>query len=219
MLEFFVNNNKTMMIVTPLLIVLYEWWYPQSRTVLLALVGMSFIYSLFLKREHKSFVFVLINLMALFGFEFYINAVIVTGFYIFYNKKPEIFDNWKNVIILFVLVGLGLVFSGTLNLLIGKFLAYFSRGNVAANELHFYSVMKTIREASQIPYNVVANRISGGMVFFIVSFIGYILMLIRYPVFAITLPMVAIGIMAHKLGLRLLFMRFLFLLSDLLILH
>ncbi|GAB6074894.1 STT3 domain-containing protein [Nautilia lithotrophica] len=201
-IEYLVNDNTKMFLFVPFMIILYEWWYPQSRTVLLALVGMSFLYSLVFKRKQESFIFVLFLIVALFGFKFYINAVLVTVLYVVYIKKQDLFLNWKIIYGMFGIAVLVLFFSGTMHLLIGKFLLYFNRANSAGEGLHFYNVSKTIREASQIPYNVVANRISGGMGLFIFSIIGYILMIIRYPVMAISLPMSIIGIMAHKLGLR-----------------
>jgi dolichyl-diphosphooligosaccharide--protein glycosyltransferase/undecaprenyl-diphosphooligosaccharide--protein glycosyltransferase len=201
MIEFFVNNNKKMMLITPLFIVLYEWWYPSSRTVLLALVAMAFLYALIYKREKESFIFILLLGLSLLGFSFYINLVLVIVLWFAYNKKSDFFTQ-RNIYILFGVVAVLLFVSGTLNMLIGKFLAYFIRNNIDVNNLHFYNVSKTIREASQIPFSVVANRVSGGMGLFIISGLGYLLMLIRYPVMAISLPMVGIGIMAHKLGLR-----------------
>jgi len=201
-IEYLANDNQKMFLFVPLMIVLYEWWYPQSRTVLLALVGMSFLYILAFKRKQESFVFILFLLVALFGFKFYINAVLIAFLYVSYIKKTELFLNWKTIYGLFALAVVLLFVSGTMHLLLGKFLAYFNRSNNAGEGLHFYNVSKTIREASQIPFSVVANRISGGMGLFIFSLIGYVLMMIRYPVMIISLPMAVIGVMAHKLGLR-----------------
>jgi dolichyl-diphosphooligosaccharide--protein glycosyltransferase/undecaprenyl-diphosphooligosaccharide--protein glycosyltransferase len=116
--------------------------------------------------------------------------------------KKETFFTKTNIWIMFIFGLILLAFSGTFNLLIGKFLAYFNRSNQDLFGLHFYNVAKTIREASHISYTVVAHRVSGSWTLFILSAIGYFLMIIRYPVMAISLPSVIIGIMAHKLGLR-----------------
>ncbi|ACM92784.1 oligosaccharyl transferase, STT3 subunit [Nautilia profundicola AmH] len=201
-IEYLVNDNRKMFLFVPLMIVLYEWWYPQSRTVLLALVGMSFIYISAFKRKQESFVFVLFLLVALFGFKFYINALLIAILYVVYIKKLELFLNWRVIYWLFGISIIMLFLSGTMDMFINKFLVYFNRSDTGEEGLHFYNVSKTIREASQIPFDVVANRISGGMGLFIFSLIGYVLMVIRYPVMIISLPMVVIGIMAHKLGLR-----------------
>jgi dolichyl-diphosphooligosaccharide--protein glycosyltransferase/undecaprenyl-diphosphooligosaccharide--protein glycosyltransferase len=201
LVEFFVNDNKKMMLAVPLVIVFYEGWYPGCRTVLLAVVAFAFIYAYFFKREKGSFLFLTLVMITLSRFPYYVNLGIFAVLYIAAVKKENFFTK-KNIWILFALGLVILAFSGTFDLLIGKFLAYFSRNNMDVDRLHFYSVMKTIREASHIPYTVVAHRISGSWPLFILSFIGYILMIIRYPVMAMSLPSVAVGIMAHKLGLR-----------------
>jgi len=200
MVEFFVNDNKKMMWFVPLTVVFYEGWYPGCRTVLLAVLAMAFVYAFIFKRDNRSFLFLILVMVTLSNFPYYINLVMFGVLYFVSLKKSEVFDT-KVLLGLFVVSLIMLLFSGTFDLLINKFLGYFSRKGIN-NEFHFYSVMKTIREASHIPYSLVANRISGGIGLFIFSFVGYILMLIRYPVMAISLPSVIIGLMAHKLGLR-----------------
>ena len=69
-------------------------------------------------------------------------------------------------------------------------------------QLHFYNVISTVKEAGAIPFETFANRISGHTITFVVSTIGLVLMIIRYPILIISLPMVAMGFMAYKSGLR-----------------
>jgi len=202
LVEFFVNDNKKMMLMVPLIIVFYEGWYPQCRTVLLAVVFFAFVYARFFDRKNSSFLFLIVVMFSLANIPYYVNFILVTALYFVITKKKELFDNTKNLWLLFAVVFIVLAFSGTFNMLINRFLAYFNRSNIDINKLHFYSVMKTIREASHISYTVVAHRISGSWPLFILSAIGYLLMIIRYPVMAISLPSVMIGLMAHKLGLR-----------------
>jgi dolichyl-diphosphooligosaccharide--protein glycosyltransferase/undecaprenyl-diphosphooligosaccharide--protein glycosyltransferase len=68
--------------------------------------------------------------------------------------------------------------------------------------LHFFSVMQTVREAGKIPFETFANRISGHPVAFILSCIGYILMVFRYRVMLLALPMIGLGFLAYVGGLR-----------------
>jgi dolichyl-diphosphooligosaccharide--protein glycosyltransferase/undecaprenyl-diphosphooligosaccharide--protein glycosyltransferase len=201
MVEFFVNNNKKMMLLVPLMIVFYEGWYPQCRTVLLALTAFAFVYSYFFSRKKESFLFLTLVMISLSKFPYYINAVLALVLYIAVTKKSDLF-NKRNLWILFVAGLVLLAFSGSFDLLLGKFLIYFDRGNLDKNSLHYYSVMKTIREASHISYTVVAHRISGSWPLFILSFTGYLLLIVRYPVMLISVPSAIIGVMAHKLGLR-----------------
>lgn len=68
--------------------------------------------------------------------------------------------------------------------------------------LKYFGVVNTVREAGQIPFEIFANRISGHMVTFFLSAIGYVLMCVRYPVMLLALPMVALGLFAVQGGLR-----------------
>ena len=199
-IEYFVNNNKKMLIFVPLIIIFYEGWYPQSRTILLATLFMSVVY-VFYKRDFEKLKFLLLLLLILSKFPYYVNFLLfLIAYYFLFEKK--LIDNNKKLFGFFVITLVVLFFSGTFNLLIGKFLAYYNRGNVSKESLHFYSVMKTIREASSIPFSLVAKRISGGEILFALSAVGYLLLLVRKPVLMISLPSVIIGILAHKLGLR-----------------
>ncbi|MCK4441011.1 MAG: peptide-binding protein, partial [Sulfurovaceae bacterium] len=68
--------------------------------------------------------------------------------------------------------------------------------------LHFYQVVQTVREAGEIPWETVANRIIGGTIPLIISVIGYTLLVIRHKQFLIALPLIGVGIFAHWAGLR-----------------
>ncbi len=68
--------------------------------------------------------------------------------------------------------------------------------------LQFFDVIGTVREAGAIPFETFANRISGHTITFLFSTIGVIAMMVRYPVLIVSLPMVAMGFMAYKSGLR-----------------
>ena len=68
--------------------------------------------------------------------------------------------------------------------------------------LKFFAVVNTVREAGQIPFETFANRISGHMITFWLSVIGYLLFVIRYRLLVISLPMVVLGFFALQGGLR-----------------
>src|SRR5660398_225044 len=59
-------------------------------------------------------------------------------------------------------------------------------------QLHFFSVMQTVREAGQIPFETFANRISGHTSTFVLSCVGYALMVFRYPVMLLGLPLICL---------------------------
>jgi len=80
---------------------------------------------------------------------------------------------------------------------------YFNRAKeIEISDIHYFSVVNTVREAEHIDYNVLVHRISGSWIGLIIGVIGYILLAIRYPVVLISLPMVVLGFFAIRGGLR-----------------
>jgi dolichyl-diphosphooligosaccharide--protein glycosyltransferase/undecaprenyl-diphosphooligosaccharide--protein glycosyltransferase len=202
LLEYFLNENKIVFYLLPLSIALYEWWYPQCRTVLLAIGVFSFVYLIIFDRNKNKFTYLLLYLLLLSKFPFYVNFVLGYIYVVLFEKRKDLLEKNNNLIFAYIIVLLIMLFSGSFNMLILKFLAYFNRNIVSIDKLHYYSVVKTIMEASPIPYTIVMDRISGSAGLFIFSLIGYILLLFRYPVFIASIPSVILGIFAHKIGLR-----------------
>jgi dolichyl-diphosphooligosaccharide--protein glycosyltransferase/undecaprenyl-diphosphooligosaccharide--protein glycosyltransferase len=201
-MEFFINENEAVFYLLPFTVALYEWWYPQCRTVLLALGIFGLIYlSLFDKKKEK-FVFLALYFLLLSKFPFYANLVLGYLFFFLFKKKREFLNDNKYIWGIYLIIFAILYFSGSFDLLILKFMSYLHRGVVDIDRLHYYSVMKTIMEASPIPYTVVMDRISGGVFLFAFAAVGYLLLMFRYPVFIISVPSVVLGLLAHKIGLR-----------------
>jgi len=198
--RYFESNDTKMIFVVPLMIIIYEWWYPQCRDVLIAVLFMALFYAFF-RKKFDDFIFLFISFLVLSKFDFYINFIFYVIFYLVYKYKKEIFYIQKNLLFLYFFIFILLLIAGNFEAPIGKILTYLKISR-SQEGFHFYTTYKTIREASAIPYSLVAHRISGNWPLFILSAIGYILMLIRYPVMIITIPSVILGIMAHKLGLR-----------------
>ena len=92
-------------------------------------------------------------------------------------------------------------FGNVFGLIWGKVMSYVSTGT-AKEGLHFYGVHQTIREAGNIPFETFANRISGSQIGVIVSFIGYIVLVMRHRAFILALPLIGIGAFALWGGLR-----------------
>lgn len=84
--------------------------------------------------------------------------------------------------------------------------AYVTRLLVASeldtSTLKFFGVVNTVREAGHIPFETFANRISGDVVTFWLACIGYLLMVARYRLLILSLPMVVLGFFALQGGLR-----------------
>jgi len=121
------------------------------------------------------------------------------------EKRKKYINIDKYVIGIFILSGITLLFSGAFDSVIAQLTGYVFREASAtsgADSLHYYNVVQTVREASAIPWATFVNRISGHEITFWISTIGMILMMLKYRVLLIALPMVALGYLAHKNGLR-----------------
>ncbi len=94
-----------------------------------------------------------------------------------------------------------LYFGNILGAIVPRIMAYLNRG-VDAEGLHFYQVMQTVREAGAIPMTTVANRISGSSIGLGVSFIGFILLILRHKPFIIAMPLIGVGLFSYIGGLR-----------------
>ena len=99
-----------------------------------------------------------------------------------------------------------LLASGGFDPIWGKLKGYVFKDHISISKdalsLHFFTVMQTIREAGQIPFETFANRISGHTITFILSIIGYLWLVVRNPIMLLGLPMVGLGFLALSGGLR-----------------
>ncbi len=184
-------------------IVAYRWWYPQSYSLEFAFFGLILLYTLVYERKNIYYYKLLaMMLFAFMGLPSLVRLIVVIFVYILYKSKKA--DAYMYYV-------LGLAFG--LFLLTGGFSPIWSqlKGYVFKDSikvigetlpLHFFSVMQTIREAGKIPFETFANRISGHTITFILSLIGYILMVFRYRVLLLGLPMLGLGFLAYVGGLR-----------------
>jgi dolichyl-diphosphooligosaccharide--protein glycosyltransferase/undecaprenyl-diphosphooligosaccharide--protein glycosyltransferase len=78
-------------------------------------------------------------------------------------------------------------------LVLGKIANYFERGTVDQG-LKFLQVSQTIREAGIIPFDVMANRISGSVWGVLIALAGYVVLVIRHKEFILALPLIGIGL-------------------------
>jgi len=199
----FKSNEDKYILFAGLEIVAYRWWYPQSYSLEFAFFGLILLYTLVYDRKNIYYYKLLaMMLFAMMGLPDLVRLIAVIFVYALYKSKK--IDSYMYYV-------LGLAF--VLFLLTGGFAPIWGqlKGYVFKNSvkvvgetlpLHFFSVMQTVREAGKIPFETFANRISGHPVTFILSLIGYILLVFRYRVFILALPMIGLGFLAYVGGLR-----------------
>jgi len=114
--------------------------------------------------------------------------------------KKEIEE--KYLMIIAIISFLGFLYFGNIFIVIwDKIFSYADRG-VDTGALQFYQVIQTVREAGAIPFETMANRISGSEVGLVLSVIGYLLLVVRHKAFIVALPLIGIGVFSLVGGLR-----------------
>lgn len=186
-------------------IILCGYWYSPSYSLIMALIGVFTLYLLVTGRKNKqNYFLVALLFFAMANIPVIIKLTVVFGLYLlahFFKDKVLSFS-YHILALAFILV----LVTGGLNPIIGNLKLYVFREALAADietiKLHYYSVTQTVKEAGQIPFETFANRISGDTLIFILSIIGYLLMVIRYPIMLFAVPLVGLGFIAQKAGLR-----------------
>jgi len=183
-------------------IMLYQWWYGGGYSLLVAMVGMTVGYTiLFERREYFNYIVLATMLISVVSFNIYIQSIfmlaIVAYIYFFELDKKIVFPILVISIVFFAV-------NGGFSPILHQLNNYVFRSANASNEvsLQFFSVAQTVREAGMIPFETFANRISGHTITFFLSTFGYILFALRYPILWLALPMMGLGFLALKGGLR-----------------
>ena len=198
------EKNRYLLLI-PAFIIAYSWWYAQSYSLNIAMAFMVFIYTVVFEREklfnYKILIFMFIA-MSYFAWEYKIIASLALFLAFHFIEKA----NTKKVIFILLAVAFAsILLTGGLNPILYQIKGYIFREAVAGEldlNLHFFGVTQTVREAGKIPFEVFANRISGHSVTFFLSLIGYILLALRYRIMWLALPMLGLGFLAYKGGLR-----------------
>ncbi|MBL0686847.1 MAG: peptide transporter [Sulfurospirillum sp.] len=208
LIEAFKTRENKYLLFTALDIILYRWWYPQSYAlefVFFGLIALCIIYQYIKKQDFKyNLILATFMIFSMMWIDVWIRFAIVIFLYIALTLKKDLV--LKYLYYLFGFSLLLLMFTGGFNPIWGSLKGYVFKDSVEVIgsdfQLHFFSVVQTIREAGKIPFEVFANRISGHTTTFIVSIIGYIYLVSKHRVMLLSLPMVGLGFLAYSGGLR-----------------
>ncbi len=199
-----INTNKDIyLLITAIDILIYRWWYPQSYSLEFSFFGLILAYTLFFDRKNLfNYKLLAIMLFAMMNTDMSVRLAIV--FLVFYVFKQEKFDKY----LYYILGASAFAFftTGGFDPILLRLKLYVFKESVATSgeglNLHFFTVMQTVREAGQIPFETFANRISGHPITFIISLIGYTYLAYRHKIMILALPMVGLGFLASVGGLR-----------------
>ena len=183
-----------------LMIFIYPFLYDAGRAIV---YGMGIIYILYMVIFHrkdaftpKSIILISIGLTPI----FYLLklALIIVAYVIL---KRNIIKGANLTYLAIASLVFFMIFGNIFGIIWSKIQTYSVRG-FDEEGLHFYQVKQTVREAGRIPFEVMANRISGSSIGVIISLIGYVLLVIRHRPFILALPLIGIGIFSLWGGLR-----------------
>ena len=197
------TNENRYLLVMAFSILVYGWWYASSYSLELSFFAMILLYTVIYDRKKiYNYKFMSMMLVAMSLPENYIGFVtILVMIFILKEKKLE-----KYIYYIFGLSILLFLVNGGFAPIINRLKIYIFKDAVIIGtqglELHFFSVMQTVREAGQIPFETFANRISGHTITFVFSLIGYVYLAYRHKIMLFALPMVGLGFLASVGGLR-----------------
>lgn len=191
------------LLITAIDILIYRWWYPASYSLEFSFFGLILVYTLIWDRKNLyNYKLLAIMMFAMLNIDSYTRIPVVIGaFYIFKQEKFQ-----KYIYHILAVSVLAFFATGGFDPIWGKLKGYVFKDAINVGEeglkLHYYSVMQTIREAGQIPFEQFANRISGHTITFVLSVIGYIYLSYKHRIMLFGLPLVALGFLALFGGLR-----------------
>ncbi len=187
-------------LLSALAFLVYPFLYDAGRAIVYAMGILYMVYMiLFHRKDTFTYNSILLISIGLMNIDPWLQLAVI--FILYYGiKKEKLPINvviYTSAVTVFVFLYTGHVF----DLVLGKVMTYFSRG-VEENGLHFFQVKQTVREAGIIPFDVMANRISGSVLGVIAAFVGYILLVVRHKEFILALPLIGIGLFSLVGGLR-----------------
>ncbi|MDD2828062.1 MAG: STT3 domain-containing protein [Sulfuricurvum sp.] len=197
------QRNRYLLIPT-LGVIAYGWWYNSSYTLSAALGIGLLLYTLIFERTNKfNYKLIAFYLIGISQIAILLKVLFsLTLFLVFHFEKGRIKHLEYGALALTLIVFLA---TGGFTPIINLFDAYALRNGSTTTSvatLHFYNVMETVREAGHIPFETLAERISGHVISFFLGLVGYALLLWRYRLMLLTLPLFGLGMFAIWGGLR-----------------
>jgi len=179
---------------------IYPFLYDSASAVLYAIGIMYMLYLVVFHRDEKfTYNSIILVSLSLFSIVWYLNIVLVYIVFLILTKKEIELKRLKIISLVSALSFL--IFANVFGVIWAKIVSYGLRSEESSG-LKFYQVAQTVREAGKIPFEVMANRISGSVLGVVVSLVGYILLVIKYRPFILALPLVGIGVFSLWGGLR-----------------
>lgn len=195
------TERRGFMLLSALSIVVYPFLYDSGLSLIYAmgLLYMGYMV-LFHRKDDFTWHSIILIAVALMGIPIWLKLALIVGLYALFLKTA--FTQQKLMIAAAIAVLLFLYTGNVFSVIWGKFSGYYFRGVDESGGLKFYEVAQTVREAGQIPFDMMAKRISGSVPGVLAALVGYVLLVLRYRGFILALPLIGIGVFSLWGGLR-----------------
>lgn len=196
-----VKQDRFSIIIAPLFSLAYHWWYASSFTLVAGMVGIFFLYTLVFERKSlQNYQTLILLVISLTNISPAFRLALIAVLYIVFMKKEDM----KLTAILGLLTFLLFIAKGGLNPVwfMLKFYVVRDVTEVSSQNFHFFSVNQTIQESGTMDWDYFMTRISSHPAFFILGILGYILFCFKHKAFLISLPILGLGLLSVKSGLR-----------------
>ena len=200
--------NVTSMMIAPVSMLIYFWWYSSSFTLNIAVIAVFAGYTLLWARKEKMhYLALILMLLAITSVYFWLKVLLFALIFLAYKKGfyYRYVNKQKSIIIaLGVAVFALFVIGGGLNPIWFQLKFYILRSTPENDALNFifFNVNQTIMESSVVPFSIFAERIASSVSVFVLCLIGYILACVKHRILLVSLPMSALGFLALFSGLR-----------------
>ncbi|WP_170019454.1 STT3 domain-containing protein [Campylobacter sp. RM16190] len=198
------QKKRVNLIFVPIFMLVYIWWYPSSYSLNFATIGMFLLYTLIFDRNNKlNYEALIFMIIALTYINFYIKISLILTIYLLIYFRPNLW-NQRSIAALGLFAVLLFAITGGLNPILFQLKFYVFRSVPESSGLafHYFNVNQTIRESGIVEFDVFAQRISGHVITFVASLVGIIILCFKKRSFLLALPMLFLGFLAVKGGLR-----------------
>jgi len=179
---------------------IYPYLYDQGRAVVYAMGLMYMGYMIvFHRKDDFTYHSIFLISLGLLNLHWAAQLVAIVAAYLLMQRKIIKAEHSKYISVVTVLAFL--YFGDVFSLIMKKVLWYAERG-VESEGLKFVQVSQTVREAGTIPFDVMANRISGSVIGVLTALVGYAALVFRHRVAILALPLIGIGLFSLFGGLR-----------------
>jgi dolichyl-diphosphooligosaccharide--protein glycosyltransferase/undecaprenyl-diphosphooligosaccharide--protein glycosyltransferase len=202
----FKYKNPWIYMIAPIIASYAIFWHDGQTHLLTGITGMALLYTLIFARKeienYQALALMAIGLTSL-PWVLKIGLIVVVGAILakFAHKlNIKVMIGAIGAIVLFYLFFGG--FGWIAKILASGYIVRFLEASELDYDLKFFHVLNTVRETGAIPFEDFAVRISGHVYTFWVSMVGFLLLLWRYKIIILSLPMMALGLFALQGGLR-----------------